>query len=176
MSKADSIGDLRAVGMMAAGWFDKIDPSIKTKAQKKIMALANNGNAQAIGVVSGLYMNGYMGHSPRDLGGSYKWAVKGIKLNDSESYELLGWYYYTIGQEKEADKYFEKGAEMGNILCMAKHSWGDGKYQRMRNEYLFNGKAVLMDGFGIYDASDTYSTTEERDTWKRRAVEYGWNQ
>lgn len=117
-------------------------------------------------------MNGYLGHSPRDLSGCYPWAKKGYQLNDANSTETLGWYYYCLDDESKANQYFDKAAELGSILAMAK---GNNKeFKKKRVELLFNGDVVLEDGFGIYDASQYYTNNEDREKWHRRAIEYGW--
>ncbi len=173
MRKADSIGDLRALGMISEGWYDDINPSIKTGARSRIKELADKNHPEAIGIMAGLYLNGFLGQAPRDIEGARKWALKGMELNDPDSYTIMGITYDIEEDEKEADKYFEIGAAMGDVLCMAHHSWASGKYQRMRFETLFFGKKVMMDGMGIYDASEGYLNDEDKKTWHRRMVEYG---
>lgn len=41
-------------------------------------------------------------------------------------------------------------------------------------ELLFNGDAVLTNGYGVFKVSEYYTTNEDREKWRRRAVEYGW--
>ena len=173
MKKADSIGDLRALGMMAAGWYDDINPNIKAGAQTTVKELAGKNQPEAIGIMADLYMNGYLGQASRDIEGARKWALKGMDLNDPGSYLIMGVSYRSEEDEKEADKYFEIGAALGDVLCMAHHTWGNGKYQRMRFEALFLGKAVMMDGMGIFDATDGYLSDADKIMWHRRLVEYG---
>lgn len=170
--KADQTGDLKAKNLIAEGWYDRINPSYKKNAQKEMLELANSNNPEAIGYIAGLYMSGYMGHSPRDLNGSYHWALKGSKLKDANSTEMLGWYYYCIDDKANAEDYFKRASELGSILAMAKTS--DVNYSKKRNEMLFNGEAVLTDGMGIYNYAQYYESEADRSKWNRRAAQYGW--
>lgn len=170
--KADRAGDLKAKHLIAEGWYDRIDPGYKETAQNELLDLARNNNPEAIGYIASLYMNGYMGNSPRDLDGSYRWALKGAMANDANSTEQLGWYYYCIDEYDKAEEYFEKASELGSILAMAKST--NGNCKKKRNEMLFNGEAVLTDGFGISNYAEYYDSEADRATWNRRAAEYGW--
>ena len=170
--KADQAGDLRAKNLIAGGWYDGINPNYKKNAQNEMLKLANSNNPEAIGYIAGLYMSGYMGHSPRDLNGSYPWALKGSKLKDANSTETLGWYYYCIDDEAKAEEYFKKASELGSILAMAKTC--NAYYGKKRNELLFYGEAVLTDGMGISNWAQYYESEADRDKWNRRATEYGW--
>lgn len=170
--KAEQAGYLKAKNLIAEGWYDKLNPNYKKVAQKELLELANANNPEAIGYIAGLYMNGYMGHSPRDLDGCYPWALKGSKLNDANSTETLGWYYYCIDDNAKAEECFNKASELGSILAMAKSS--DKKYSMKRNEMLFNGDAILDDGMGIDNYAQYYSSDADIAKWNRRAAEYGW--
>lgn len=170
--KADQAGDLKAKNLIAEGWYDGINPNYKKNAQKEMLELANSNNPEAIGYIAGLYMNGYMGHSPRDLNGSYPWALKGSKLKDANSTQTLGWYYYCIDDKAKAEEYFKIASELGSILAMA--STCDANYGKKRTELLFYGEAVLTDGMGISNWAQYYESEADRDKWNRRATEYGW--
>lgn len=174
IEKANQAGCLRAKNVIAEGWYDDINPQLKKNAQKELMELAKQDNPEAIGYIAGLYMNGYMGHSPRDLEGSYPWALKGYKLNDANSTFFLAWYYYDINNEEKANQYFKKAAQLGSIDALPNIDTDKPEYLKKYMELLFNGDAVLTNGYGVFKVSEYYTTNEDREKWRRRAVEYGW--
>ncbi|MDE6321227.1 MAG: protein kinase, partial [Muribaculaceae bacterium] len=175
-SKAEQAGDIRATAEMAQDWYNDLNPSIGENARKRLYDLACSGNTEAVGQMAWLCANGYYSDSPRNYDMALPWAQYGESLNDPTSLLVLGWYYFNDNNEKRANEYFKKAADLGDIVAMWYYggNTGDYSYDLKRMEALFNGDAVLFDGLGVGDYSKYANSETEKNIWTRRAVEYGW--